>query len=94
MKNNPINRIIAADDLNWNELEGQYTVLSEDEIYNILSIGMSNGIESDSGLHSLISWATNAKVGNLLLKYLLEDKIKVSINESNEPIFAPKSSSI
>ena len=85
---NNINQIIAADDLYWSEFENKYVALSEEEINKILMVSFKNGIEKESDLCKVLEWATLARVGSILLKNLLEDRISITgIDEQNEPVF-------
>ena len=85
-----INKLIAADDLYWNDSDNKYAALSESEIQVILAGAYENGIEKESDLCQILEWATLARVGGLLLKNLLDNKIKIiGIDKDNEPLFGP-----
>lgn len=91
MENKILNKIIAADDLHWNDLEGKYTAISPEELDTILKNSIENNITNEDDLFNIVNWATNARVGEILLKNYLEGKIKIfSIDENGEPYFVSK----
>ena len=86
-----LNKLIAADDLNWCEIEQKYVALSKDEIDSALINGVNDGFSSEQDLIKIIDWATNAKVGQILLKNYLEGRIKVmGFDETGDPLFGSK----
>lgn len=85
---NPLNTIIPADDLYWSDVENKYIALSEEEIKIIIQKSVEDGFKEEKEILQILSWATNARVGFLLLKNLLNDKIKImGIDEDEEPLF-------
>ena len=86
-----LNKLIAADDLNWCEIEKKYVALSKEELDTILINGVANGFLDEKDLMKIVNWATNAKVGQILFKNYLENKIKiVGFDETGEPLFSSK----
>jgi len=63
-----INKLIAADDLYWDEYEGRYIVHSKEEIDSILTSCIENGISNQSDIIKIVNWCTSVRVGNLLMK--------------------------
>ena len=87
---NTLNNLIAADDLFWNEVENKYTALSMDELDSILLNCVDQGLHSEEDMIKIVAWATNARVGSLLLKNFLDNKLKISIDEEGETRFHKK----
>lgn len=88
MHNNIINKIIAADDLHWCPMENKYTALSMEELDLILKTSLDNDITEEKELIQIVSWATNARIGEILLKNYLQGKIKImGFDETGEPTF-------
>lgn len=86
-----LNKLIAADDLNWCEIEKKYVALSKEELDSVLINGVADGFLGEQDLIKIVNWATNAKVGQILLKNYLEGKIKVAgFDEAGEPLFGSK----
>jgi hypothetical protein len=85
-----LNNIIAADDLHWNEIEKKYAALSMDELDSILSNCIDQGITDEESMIKIVAWATNARVGALLLKNFLENKVKISVDKEGETYFNKK----
>lgn len=88
MQEKIINKIIAADDLHWCPLENKYTALSMEELDTLLTNSIESDVVEEDDLFQIIKWATNARVGEILLKNFIEGKIKISsIDEFGEPVF-------
>jgi len=88
MENKILNKIIAADDLHWNNMEEKYTAISPEELDTILKNSIENNITDEDELFKIVSWATNARVGEILLKNYLQGKIKIfGLDENGEPYF-------
>ena len=86
-----LNKLIAADDLNWCEIEKKYVALSKEELDAILMNSVADGFLDEQDLMKIVGWATNAKVGQILLKNYLESKIKiVGFDDFGEPLFSSK----
>lgn len=86
-----LNKIIAADDLNWCEIEKKYVALSKEEVDSVLMNGVSNGFLDEKDLIKIVNWATTAKVGQILLRNYLENKIEVvGFDDFGEPLFSSK----
>jgi hypothetical protein len=86
-----LNKLIAADDLNWCDVEKKYVALSKEELDTILTNGVADGFLNEKNLMQIANWATNAKVGQILLKNYLENKIKVvGFDNVGEPLFSSR----
>lgn len=85
-----LNNIIAADDLHWNENEKKYTALSSEELNNILLNCIDQGITEENDMVNIVAWATNARVGTILLKNFIENKVKISVDKDGETYFNKK----
>lgn len=83
-----INKIIAADDLHWCPMENKYTALSMEELDSILKNSVENDITEETDLFTIVSWATHARVGEILLKNYIQGKVKIAgFDETGEPVF-------
>jgi hypothetical protein len=88
---NIINKIIPADDLHWCEEERKYAALSAEDLDAIIVRCMSQEIKTLEEMMKVVNWATLVKVGEILLKNFLEDKITiVGFDDQNEPMFGVK----
>lgn len=86
-----LNKLIAADDLNWCEIEKKYVALSKEELDAILTNGVVDGFLDENDLMKIVNWATNAKVGQIIFKNYLENKIKiVGFDKYGDPLFGSK----
>ena len=83
------NKLIAADDLHWNEEEQKYIALSSDEIDKIIMLCQDQDFDFDE-TYKAIQWANLSRVGSLLLKNYLSDKIEILGFENEEPFFGEK----
>lgn len=90
MNRNPMNRVVAADDLHWNRVEGKYTTLSEPEVTVVLDVGVACGLKTEAELKILLRWAGVARMHTLLLKNLLEGRLRVGISKGGEVVFGPR----
>jgi len=86
-----LNNIIAADDLYWCEEENKYIALSEEEVKQVLQnfiINNKNQGDAVSEAMKVVQWATCARVGTILLKNFLENKVLISVDEEGEICFS------
>jgi hypothetical protein len=91
MQEKILNKIIAADDLHWCPPENRYTALSMEELDIILLNSIKNNINDEKDLYQIVKWATNARVGEILLKNYMEGKIQIhGFDDTGEPIFGSK----
>lgn len=85
-----LNNLIAADDLHWNEEENKYNAISKSELDEILLSCIEQGITNEDDCYAIVNWATNVKVGSLLLSNFINKKILISsIDKDGEPYFVP-----
>lgn len=88
-----INNLIAADDLYWNKDENKYNALSKKELDKIIKACINQGIKNEEDVFAIVNWATQVKVGSLLLKNFINNEIFVSsIDKDGEPLFVPNKS--
>lgn len=87
---NIINKLIAADDLYWCSADKKYTTISEEEIDKIIKSAYLNNIFEIDDVMKLIEWAILVRTGNILLNYVLSDKINIVGFEDKEPVFGAK----
>lgn len=83
-----VNKLIAADDLYWDKDEGKYIALSSDELNNLIKGCYDKGFVHVEQIMCVVNWATNARVGSILLNNLLAGNIVISgFGSDGEPIF-------
>lgn len=83
-----VNKLIAADDLYWDDTENKYIALSDDEMNDIIARCLDNAIVAEKEILSVLNWCTSVKVGNLLMKNFLNGNIAVEkIDTDGEPVF-------
>lgn len=88
--NGPVNVLIPADELHWNEYEGGYSVVSTEEMDRMVKICLDAGMEDDEVFKVIQDFAV-AKTGHILYKHLLEGDISLGgLDESGKPIFRKK----
>lgn len=85
-----INKLIAADDLYWNDTENKYVALSPEDISGLVDVAVENGLVSESDIMNVFHWATNVRIGEILLRNFLAGRISIdSFTETGEPLFSP-----
>jgi hypothetical protein len=85
--NGPINVLIPADELHWNEYEEKYSVVSTEEMDRIVKLCLEADMEDEDIFMVLKDYAV-AKTGHLLYKHLLEGDIVIGgLDDSGKPIF-------
>ena len=85
-----LNKLIPADDLHWCEEEGQYILLTMDEIDDIMKACAEQGMTTDNAddVLKIIRWCESIRAGQLLWKNFVAGGIGVyGFDEKNEPIF-------
>jgi hypothetical protein len=84
-----LNKLIPADDLHWDEAEQKYIALSQDEVADIINATLENGFEEEEDIIKVLNWATGVKVGDILLKNLLNGQLSISdFDDDGEPLFS------
>lgn len=89
-KNKVVNKIIPADDLHWCEEEKRYVSLSDEEINSIIMTCVKQDITEEKYIYKIVKWAGQVRVGNILLNNFLNDRIKITGFDGEEPFFNPK----
>jgi hypothetical protein len=89
-KNKIVNKIIPADDLHWCEEENRYVSLSDEEINSIIMTCVKQDITEEKYIYKIVKWAGQVRVGNILLNNFLNDRIKITGFDGEEPFFNPK----
>jgi hypothetical protein len=83
-----INKIIAADDLHWDDTENKYIALSDDEMNDIIARCLDNAMTGEKEILAVLNWCTSVKVGNLLMKNFISGNIAIEkIDTDGEPVF-------
>lgn len=88
---NVINKIIPADDLHWCEEDQKYTSLSMQDLDAIIINCIDQGITNLEDIHKVVSWAGFVRVGDLLLKNFLTNRLAITgFDSDDEPLFGAK----
>lgn len=86
-----LNKLIAADDLHWNEHENKYVAISHEQLKEIIFKCVEQGIVETNEIVKMTDWATNIILGNILLKNFLTGSVNlVGFDNLNEPVFGEK----
>lgn len=84
-----LNKLIPADDLHWDETEGKYIALSQDEIGEVINVALENGFQEEEEIMKILNWATSVKVGDILFKNFLKGQLSIVDFDQEEPVFGP-----
>lgn len=84
-KKDVVNKMIPADDLHWSDSDG-YTMLSIEEVDDIIRVGDKNEMDEDDIL-KMVRWAESVRAGQLLYKNVMSGGLRIRF-DSDEPIFA------
>lgn len=86
----PINILIPADELHWNEHEGRYSVVSTEEMDRLIRLCLDAGMDDDD-IFKVVQDFGIAKTGHILYKHLLEGDISLGgLDDTGRPIFRRK----
>lgn len=91
MSKDILNNIVPADDLHWCEEEGRYVSLSREEIDDIISSCIEQGMSKLEDIYKVIQWCGRVRVGQILWNNMLSGSIIVAgFDEHEEPRFMPR----
>ena len=83
-------KLVPVEELHWNEYEKKYTVLSMQEIDQIIEICHSAGMDENDVYKVVLDYEL-VKMGHLLYKRLLDGHIDIGkIDEDGKPSFRQK----
>lgn len=80
--------LIKQDDLYWNEEEGKYVVISDEEIDKVLMALYGDGItpqDVDTAMKA-VKWAEEAKINYFILQGVLSGRIRMYIQDSDKNV--------
>jgi hypothetical protein len=83
---NPINKLIPADQLHWDEEEGKYCTIYKEEALKIAD--KCDQLTTEEKV-ALIMWYQHYKIGVLLWENFMKGRITISGMENGKPLFAP-----
>lgn len=81
-------KLIPADMLHWNDTDGKFTFLTEQEISTIIENCLKAGAEEDEVV-IFVRHMENARMSELLLKRLISGDVNISFNEAGEIVWIP-----
>lgn len=84
-----INRILAADDLHYDERERRYVSIAPDEVEKVVAKCRANGLTDVDLINNYIRWYAELRVGLLLHRSFLRGQIRVAGFDAGQPRFAP-----
>lgn len=83
-----INNIIPADDLHWCEEEGKYVSLSKQEMDDIITTCIEQGMTDLQDVFKFVQWCGNVRVAQILWKNFLSGSLRITgFDEDDEPRF-------
>lgn len=86
----PVNILIPADELHWNEHEGGYSVVSTEEMDRLIRLCLDAGMD-DEQIFKVVRDFGLAKTGHILYDHLLKGDISIGgLDGSDRPIFKRK----
>jgi hypothetical protein len=86
-----INRILAADDLHYDEREKRYVSIAPDEVEKIAAKCRKRGLTDDDLIKQYVRWYAEVRVGLLLHRSFLRGHIRITGFDGGQPRFAPRS---
>ena len=80
--------LIKQDDLYWNEDEGKYVAITEEEIDALLMALYGDNItpRTEDIAFQVVKWAEKARVDHLILQGVLSGRIRMYVPEVGEEI--------
>lgn len=78
------------DDLHWDENDKKFVALSEEEMETILMVSAKSGLDMDDEevVMGVIRWAEHVRVGNILLRRVLDGSLAIGyVPGMEEPCF-------
>ena len=88
MRKKPSQSLIKTDDLYWNEYEGKYVAISEEEIDAVLMALYADNItpRTEDTAFQAVKWAEEARVNYLILQGILSGRIRMHLPKVGEEI--------
>ena len=86
------NTVIPYDNLEWNESEGRFAAISDEELDQILTTCFEGGhVDSEESAIAVVRWAEEVRTAGHLLKGILDGRLGVTMMEDmDEPKFWDK----
>jgi hypothetical protein len=85
------NTVIPYDDLQWNESEGRFAALSDEELDKILTTCLEGNVDSDESAMVVVRWAEHIRTGNAILQGILNGRLGITMLDGmDEPGFWDK----
>lgn len=84
-----INRIIAADDLHYDESQRRYVSMSPEEVREIVARCRRNGLSDDDLINKYVRWCGELRVGQILHRSFLNGNLRITGFDGEEPRFSP-----
>ena len=84
-----INRLVAADDLHYDENERRYVSVSAEEVQEITTQCRQIGITDDALINKYVQWFGRVRIGQILHRSFLNGRLRITGFDEDEPRFAP-----
>ena len=80
--------LVKQDDLFWNEEDGKYVALSEEEIDSLLMALYGDNItpQTEDIAFQVVKWAEKARIDNLILQGVLSGRIRMYVASAGQDI--------
>jgi len=84
-----VNRLLAADDLHWDELQGRFVSLSQEQVHEIVATCADRGITDPDEIKLVVGWVSGVRISELLRDAFLSGRLKIAGFSDGEPLFSP-----
>jgi len=84
-----VNRLLAADDLHWDELQGRFVSLSQEQVHEIVATCADRGITDPDEIKLVVGCVSGVRISELLRDAFLSGRLKIAGFRDGEPLFSP-----
>lgn len=84
-----INRLIPADDLHWDETQGRFASISQEEVSAITARCTEQGIIDHDQIRQIVEWCGFVRIGVLLRDAFMSGRVRISGIGDDGPYFGP-----
>jgi hypothetical protein len=84
-----INRLIPADDLHWDERQGRYASISQEEVEEVIARCTEQGITDHDKVRKIVEWIGFLRIGVLLRDAFMSGRVRIAAIGDDGPYFSP-----
>jgi len=84
-----VNRLIAADDLHYDNQQRRFVALSQQEVNAIIAQCSESGITDHDQIKKLVRWCTSVRVSQLLHRAFMSGRLQIAGFSGDDPLFSP-----